>query len=265
MPTMGYLHEGHLRLADHARRAADVVAASIFVNPIQFGPTEDLASYPRDLARDRTELERRRVDCLFAPPTDEMYRADPVVRVSPGPLARYLCGASRPGHFEGVLTVVAKLFHIAEPDVAVFGRKDIQQALIIKRMIEDLSFSVEAQIVPTVREPDGVAMSSRNIYLTPEERTAAPLLSRGLEAACAAFRNGATRAGALVAEVREVVGASRLIDIDYVEVVDPVSLAPVEFARDDCFVAIAARLGKARLIDNVVLGQGVSADDFVKN
>ncbi len=262
VPTMGCLHEGHLRLVDHAHRAADDVVLSVFVNPIQFGPTEDLASYPRDFERDRIAAERKGVACLFAPETASMYPTDPIVRVTPGTLAVHLCGPHRPGHFEGVLTVVAKLFNMVEPDVAVFGRKDVQQALIIRSMVEDLSFPVEVVVVPTVREPDGVAMSSRNAYLSRGERAAASRLSRGLEAAHRAFRSGTKESDRLTAEVREV-AADPLIDIEYIEVVDPTTLAPIEVATDEAILAIAARLGKARLIDNIILADGTGTDETV--
>ncbi len=167
---MGYLHEGHLRLVDRARELADRVVVSIFVNPLQFGPHEDLARYPRDLPRDRTLAGARGVDCVFVPDTAGMYPAEPLVRVVPGPVADTLEGMARPGHFTGVLTVVAKLFDIVEPDVAVFGRKDFQQAMLVKRMVQDLDFGLTIDIAPTVRELDGLALSSRNTYLTPDER-----------------------------------------------------------------------------------------------
>src|SRR5258708_2215644 len=173
VPTMGFLHEGHLRLVDRARELAERVVVSIFVNPLQFGPHEDLARYPRDLPRDRTLAEARGADCLFVPDAAAMYPNEPVVRVAPGPVAETLEGAARPGHFAGVLTVVAKLFHIVEPDVAVFGRKDFQQAMLIRRMVRDLDFPLTLDIAPTVRELDGLALSSRNTYLNADERRSA--------------------------------------------------------------------------------------------
>ena len=173
VPTMGFLHEGHLRLVDRARELAERVVVSIFVNPLQFGPTEDLARYPRDLPRDRQLAEGREVDCLFVPEAAAMYTGEPLVRVIPGAVADTLEGAARPGHFIGVLTVVAKLFHIVEPDVAVFGRKDFQQAMLVKRLVQDLDFPVTIDVAPTVRELDGLALSSRNTYLSPDERRAA--------------------------------------------------------------------------------------------
>ena len=209
VPTMGYLHEGHLRLVDRAREESDLVAMSIFVNPLQFGPKEDLASYPRDLARDRALAEQRGVDCLFVPDDGSMYPEPPLVRVTPGELSAHLCGPWRPGHFEGVLTVVAKLFHILEPDVAVFGRKDVQQARMIVRMVNDLHFPLSIVIAPTMREADGLAMSSRNTYLSASERQSAvdiagpgrgsppvpPGNSRGIEHRTAGEGNDRTRSG----------------------------------------------------------------------
>ena len=180
VPTMGYLHAGHLRLVDRARELADRVIVSIFVNPLQFGPTEDLARYPRDLPRDRQLAEARGADCLFVPDAAAIYPGEPLVRVITGALADTLEGAARPGHFIGVLTVVAKLFHIAEPDIAVFGRKDFQQAMLVKRLVQDLDFPLTIDVAPTVRELDGLALSSRNTYLSPDERRSAVALSRAL-------------------------------------------------------------------------------------
>src|SRR6266849_227307 len=182
VPTMGFLHEGHLRLVDRAKQRADRVVMSIFVNPLQFSPAEDLAQYPRDLERDRTLAAERGVDCLFVPDTAVMYPTEPLVRVAPGPMADTLEGAARPGHFAGVLTVVATLFHVVEPDVAVFGRKDYQQAMLVTRMARDLDFPVAIEVAPTVRELDGLALSSRNSYLDPDQRRAALALSRALRA-----------------------------------------------------------------------------------
>ncbi len=263
VPTMGFLHEGHLRLVDRARAEADSVAMSVFVNPIQFGPNEDFRDYPRDLARDREAARLRGTDCLFVPDPDSMYATTPVVRVSPGSLGQHLCGPSRPGHFEGVLTVVAKLFAIVQPDVAVFGRKDFQQARLIEKMVEDLSFPLRIVVAPTVRESDGLAMSSRNIYLDREQRTTASKLPRSLEAAHAAFLAGTIQAAALEHAVRETIGGAPHIRLEYVQVVDPLMLQPVEVADDRCVIAIAARVGRARLIDNVILGVGTSADPRV--
>src|SRR5213594_3554680 len=192
VPTMGFLHEGHLRLVDRAKERADRLVLSIFVNPLQFGPQDDFERYPRDLARDRELAAARGVDCLFVPDTRAMYPEEPLVRVAPpsGPMADSLEGAARPGHFAGVLMVVAKLFHIVEPDIAVFGRKDFQQAMLVRRLAEDLDFGLEVDVAPTVRELDGLALSSRNVYLTADERRSALALSRALRAVEQAWRSG---------------------------------------------------------------------------
>lgn len=255
VPTMGYLHEGHLSLVDRGREVADAVAASIFVNPLQFGPGEDLASYPRDEARDLELLAGRGACLVFAPEPAEVYPGgDPLVTVAPGPLECRLCGAFRPGHFRGVLTVVAKLFGLFRPDVAVFGRKDFQQALLVRRMVADLELGVRVEAVPVVREPDGLAMSSRNRYLTPEERAQAVALWEGLSAAARRFDGGETRAARLLAEVERAVAARPLLSLQYAEAVDPDSLEPHAAARPGTVLAVAAHCGTTRLIDNVALG-----------
>jgi len=265
VPTMGYLHEAHLRLVDRARKESDLVVMSIFVNPLQFGPGEDFERYPRDLESDRAAASERGVDCLFVPTAGDLYPEPPAVRVVPGPLADHLCGPRRPGHFEGVLTVVAKLFHLVEPDVAVFGRKDAQQAAIIQRMVEDLNFPVEIRVAPTVREPDGLALSSRNTYLTPGERKAAAVLSRALEAAHRSFRAGTTDVAALCRVVRDTVAAEPAVRLEYVEAVDPRTMAPVSGAQGDTLLALAAWIGQTRLIDNIVLGQGIAGDEILSS
>ncbi len=254
VPTMGYLHEGHLALVDRARELTDLIVLSIFVNPTQFGPGEDFERYPRNPARDAELAERRGVEVLFTPSVEEMYpRGQATVKVTPGRSATRLCGASRPGHFEGVLTVVAKLFGIVQPDVAVFGRKDYQQATLIRQMVQDLDMPVRIDVTPTVREGDGLALSSRNTYLSEEERTQARSLSAGLFATQAAFRDGVVDADVLAALVRERLEDAGL-DAEYVEVVDPDSLDPVRVAAPETVVAVAARVGTTRLIDNVILG-----------
>ncbi len=260
VPTMGYLHTGHLTLIDRARERADQLVVSIFVNPIQFGPREDLAAYPRDLERDRAAARARGADCLFVPDEAAMYPAPAVVRVVPGSLGENLCGATRPGHFEGVLTIVMKLFNIVEPDVAVFGRKDAQQAIAIRRMVSDLNLPVEIDVAPTVREPDGLAMSSRNAYLSPEDRRVAPALARGLEAAHEAFRAGERSRDRLLRAARAPIEAEARFALEYLEVVDPENLAPAATVAASSIVAVAARLGDARLIDNIVLGDGTAGD-----
>ena len=260
VPTMGFLHEGHLRLVERATQLCDTVAMSIFVNPLQFGPKEDLGSYPRAPERDRELAGSYGVDCLFLPADQAMYPRVPFVRVTPGMLGAHLCGPWRPGHFEGVLTVVAKLFLIVEPDVAVFGRKDLQQARIIRSMAEDLNFPVTIEVAPTVREADGLALSSRNAYLSRVEREAAVLLSQALEEGHRRYRGGVRDTGEIVAAVRHVLSREATIRMQYVEAVDPDTLAPVTSATDDTVLALAAFIGKTRLIDNVLLGVGLGAD-----
>jgi pantoate--beta-alanine ligase len=257
VPTMGYLHEGHLKLVDEARKRADVVVMSIFVNPLQFGPTEDLARYPRDLARDRGLAEGRGVDALFVPSEAVMYPPGSEIRVIPGRSAERWEGAARPGHFAGVLTVVAKLFHLAEPDVACFGRKDVQQTVLIRQMVRDLDWPVELAIVPTVREADGLALSSRNAYLDPEQRPRATALSGALQEAHVAWRGGERSAKAIEARVRRFLETYPDVQIEYVAVAEPDAMAPVTTVQATTIVALAARVGLTRLIDNIVLGEGV--------
>jgi pantoate--beta-alanine ligase len=257
VPTMGYLHEGHLRLVDEARARADTVLMSIFVNPLQFGPNEDLARYPRDLPRDRRLAEARGVDALFVPSEAVMYPPGSEIRVVPGPTAARWEGAARPGHFEGVLTVVAKLFHLAEPDIACFGRKDIQQATLVRQMVRDLDWPLEIVVVPTVREPDGLALSSRNAYLDADLRRRAVILSAALGAAHDRFRAGERQAAALEAVARATLASEPAVEVEYVAVAEPRTLAPVESVEADTVVALAARLGRTRLIDNIILGDGL--------
>src|SRR5438128_3934512 len=264
VPTMGYLHEGHLRLVDRARELAGRVVVSIFVNPLQFGPLEDLARYPRDLPRDRQLALARDVDCLFVPDAATMYPGgeEPLARVIPGPVADTLEGAARPGHFTGVLTVVAKLFHIVEPDVAVFGRKDFQQAMLVKRLAADLDFGLEVDVAPTVRELDGLALSSRNTYLQGDERRAALALSRALRAVEQPWRGGEADPKALERRGMAVLNAPGVTP-EYLALVDD-QLRAVARADARTVVAIAARVGATRLIDNVVLGEGVASDESVR-
>ncbi|MBV9772860.1 MAG: pantoate--beta-alanine ligase [Gemmatimonadetes bacterium] len=255
VPTMGYLHEGHLSLLDRARAGADWVAMSIFVNPLQFGPTEDLSRYPRDLERDLRLAGGRGTDLVFTPPVEEMYSAgEQKVFVLPdASLEDHLDGASRPGHFRGVLTVVAKLFGIFAPDLAVFGQKDLQQALLIRRMVADLDMPLEIDVAPIVRESDGLAMSSRNVYLSAEERARALALSRAVEACRARFAAGETDGDALRAVVRSALDVPG-VEVDYAEVVDPATLDAVKVAAPGSVCAVAARMGRTRLIDNAILG-----------
>jgi pantoate--beta-alanine ligase len=262
VPTMGFLHEGHLQLVDRATQRADRVVMSIFVNPLQFGPTEDLAQYPRDLERDRKLAAGRGVDCLFVPDTAVMYPTEPLVRVSPGPMADTLEGAARRGHFAGVLTVVAKLFHIVEPEIAVFGRKDFQQAMLVRRLAADLDFGLEIDVAPTVRELDGLALSSRNAYLKGDDRRAALALSRALRAVEQAWRGGEADPKALQRRGMQALTAPGVTP-EYLELVDE-QIRPVARVDARTVVVVAARVGTTRLIDNVVLGEGVAADTAVR-
>jgi pantoate--beta-alanine ligase len=257
VPTMGYLHEGHLALVDEARRRADTVALSIFVNPLQFGPAEDLARYPRDLPRDRALASARGVDMIFAPAREAMYPRGSEVRVTPGSVAERWEGAARPGHFTGVLTVVAKLFHLVEPDVACFGQKDVQQLALVRLMVRDLNWPVEIASVATVREPDGLALSSRNAYLAPDDRARAVILSRSLRSAHDAWRSGVNRASRLEALMRQELASEPQVAVEYIAVVEPHALMPVETADASSVIAIAARVGGTRLIDNIILGEGI--------
>src|SRR5213594_2738346 len=261
VPTMGFLHEGHLQLVDRAKQRADRLVLSIFVNPLQFGPTEDLAQYPRDLERDRRLAAERGVDCLFVPDTSAMYPTEPLVRVNPGPMADALEGAARPGHFAGVLTVVATLLHIVEPDLAVFGRKDFQQAMLVRRLAADLDFGLEIEVAPTVRELDGLALSSRNTYLKGDRR-AALAVSRALRAVEQAWRSGEADPKTLQRRGMDVLRAPGVAP-EYLELVDE-QLHPVRRADARTVVVIAAKIGATRLIDNVVLGEGIASDVAVR-
>jgi pantoate--beta-alanine ligase len=253
VPTMGYLHEGHLSLVREAFQRCTRVVVSIFVNPTQFGPNEDLAAYPRDFARDEALCRDAGVDAVFYPAVGEMYASDHSTWVVEEDLTQTLCGASRPGHFRGVTTVVAKLFHAVEPDVAVFGRKDAQQALVIQRMVRDLDFAVEVVVAPLIREPDGLAMSSRNKYLDADQRQRALSISRGLALAVRRYERGERDAATLCAAVADGVSAAGG-EIDYVELVSRADLRSVGQADGPVLLAVAARFGATRLIDNVFLG-----------
>jgi len=253
VPTMGYLHEGHLSLVRAARNGTDRTVVSVFVNPIQFGPEEDLDRYPRDLTRDGKLLEREKVDVLFHPSREEMYPDGFRTSVEVRGLQDRLCGRSRPGHFAGVTTVVMKLFQIVRPDAAFFGQKDAQQAVIIRRMVRDMNLDLEVRVMPTVREPDGLAMSSRNGYLSPEERAAAPVLFRSLERARALTEAGERDAARIADVVRGLIGGEPLARIEYVEVVDPDELHPLERIEGQALVALAVHFGRTRLIDNILI------------
>jgi pantoate--beta-alanine ligase len=253
VPTMGALHEGHLSLVRAARASCDVVAASIFVNPTQFGPNEDLAKYPRSWDRDRELLEREGVELLFAPSVEEMYPAGAVTWVTVEGLSDKLDGRSRPGHFRGVTTVVAKLFHVVEPDTAFFGQKDAAQVAIIRRMVRDLNLSVEIVVCPIVREPDGLAMSSRNTYLDPGQRKRALVLHHSLMRIQKLAEAGEREAAKLVAAGREEFAQDTFVRLDYLELVHPDTLDPVKDISGGALAAVAAFVGNTRLIDNLLL------------
>ncbi|MGA9388888.1 MAG: pantoate--beta-alanine ligase [Candidatus Sulfotelmatobacter sp.] len=253
VPTMGALHEGHLSLIRTARAACEVVAASIFINPKQFGPTEDLAKYPRTFDHDRNLLEKEGVELLFAPSLEEMYPAGGVTWVEVEGLSNKLDGRSRPGHFRGVTTVVAKLLHVVEPDVAFFGQKDAAQVAIIRRMVRDLNFPVEIVTCPIVRESDGLAMSSRNIYLDPQQRQQALALHHSLMRVKKLWEAGESDPEKLVVAGVEEIAKEKLVRLDYFEIVDADSLDPVQLASSGAMVVVAAFVGTTRIIDNVVL------------
>jgi len=257
---MGYLHEGHLSLVRAARaRGCHAVAVTIFVNPVQFGPGEDFERYPRDEARDLALLSREGVDAVFLPAAAEMYPEGYQTFVEVTEVSRGLCGASRPGHFRGVATVVAKLFNIVRPHVAVFGEKDFQQLAVIRAMARDLDFDVEIVGAPVVREPDGLAMSSRNVYLSPEERKAALCLVKGLRRAGELFASGRRDPRELVEAVRAVIAAEPRAALEYVEARDPATLAPLSRPAERMTILVAARVGPARLIDNMTFPEGATA------
>lgn len=253
VPTMGALHEGHLSLVRAARAATDIVAASIFVNPTQFGPNEDLNKYPRSFERDCELLEREGASLLFAPTVEEMYPAGAVTWVTVEGLSEKLDGRSRPGHFRGVTTVVSKLFHIVEPDMAFFGQKDAAQVAILRRMVRDLNLPVEIAVCPIVREPDGLAMSSRNAYLNPEQRKQALVLYRSLLGVKEMVQAGENNAAKLVQAGRAEFNAEPAVRLDYFEIVNPDSLDPVQDVSEGALVAVAAYVGATRLIDNLML------------
>ena len=252
VPTMGYLHAGHMSLVRRARAAADRVVLTLFVNPTQFGPGEDYAVYPRDPARDQALCEAEGVDVLFMPAAADMYATDASTAVVEEALARRLCGASRPGHFRGVCTVVAKLFNCVRPDVAVFGQKDAQQVLVIRRMVRDLDFPVEIVVAPIVREADGLALSSRNVRLSPAERASALGLSRALALARDAFAGGERDADAVRRRIERELAESGLRK-DYVEIVETRTLEPASRLAPGVLVALAAFAGQTRIIDNCEL------------
>lgn len=251
VPTMGALHAGHERLIEQARRDSGFVVVSIFVNPLQFGPGEDLDQYPRDLDRDMNRCQSLGVDAVFAPSMEELYPEPPLTFVEVTKITEGLCGRFRPGHFRGVTTIVLKLLNVVQPHRAYFGEKDAQQLAAIKRMVADLDLPVEILSLPTVREPDGLALSSRNRYLNPDERRAAASLYRALQAAAQAIANGARDVGKVSQLAVGVLDCERLITTEYLEIVDAELMTPVEQIQKPVRVAAAVRLGSTRLIDNV--------------
>jgi len=253
VPTMGYLHEGHLSLISKGKELSDLVVVSIFVNPIQFSPGEDYESYPRDLKRDCQLLEGVGCDCLFIPSVQEMYPPGFLTSVQVEKITMVLCGASRPGHFKGVTTVVCKLFNIIEPDLAVFGQKDAQQAVVIKRMVKDLNLDIEIIVSPTVRESDGLAMSSRNVYLSEEERRDATVLFQALKEANARIEKGERNPLILKSFLRQMIENKKTAEIDYIEIVDGEELQEIDILKGKVLIALAVKFGKARLIDNLFL------------
>lgn len=253
VPTMGCLHEGHLSLVRESLKKADRTVVSVFVNPTQFGPSEDFMKYPRDLKRDAEILDRMGVDYLFAPEPEEIYPEGYKTYVEVHELQDRLCGRSRPGHFRGVCTVVLKLFHIVNPDVSFFGQKDAQQAIILKRMVKDLDMDVTIEVMPIVRDKDGIALSSRNTYLSPEERKAALCLSRSLKAARTMIKKGERDAGKIIQKMREIFEREPLARIDYVEIVDVEELRPIPQIKKEALIALAVFIGSTRLIDNDII------------
>jgi pantoate--beta-alanine ligase len=253
VPTMGYLHEGHLALVRKARELSDIVVVSIFVNPIQFGPKEDLSRYPRDFDRDAELLDREKTDIIFFPEAADVYPEGYSTYVEVKGLEDYLCGKTRTGHFLGVATVVNKLFNIVKPHFAVFGQKDYQQLMIIEKMVRDLNMDLEVVPYPTVRERDGLAMSSRNTYLSPEEREKALLIYASIRRAEELFREGGRDVSVLRGEVTRLLGSRDGVDIEYVSFSDANTLKELERIEGKALLAIACRVGKTRLIDNTIL------------
>jgi pantoate--beta-alanine ligase len=252
-PTMGFLHEGHLALIREGRRRGDVLVVSIFVNPVQFGPNEDYEQYPRDFEKDREMVQKEGADILFAPEPFEMYPEGFGTSVNVDSLSRCLCGISRPGHFQGVATVLVKLFNIVKPDVAVFGEKDYQQLLIVRRLAADLNFDMEIVGFPTVREEDGLALSSRNSYLTKDERVSAQSICQSLKKAQILVDCGINDSETIIKSATEIIGSRPEAKIDYISLCDPVTLQEVKTIDRPVLLAIAVKIGKTRLIDNMLL------------
>ena len=255
VPTMGFFHEGHLELMRVARRHSDVVIISIFVNPIQFGPSEDFESYPRDLPGDLEKAKQVGVDIAFLPSVEEMYPEGFQTKVSVGKVTKHLCGLARPTHFDGVTTVVSKLFNITKAHFAIFGQKDYQQLTVISRMVQDLSMDIKVVGVPTVREPDGLAMSSRNTYLNPEERKSALCLKKSLDLARDMVARGERSAARVKKALEKLILSHPFTAIDYINLCDPATLEDVETVKEEVLLALAVKVGKTRLIDNGLLSQ----------
>jgi pantoate--beta-alanine ligase len=254
VPTMGFFHEGHLRLMRVGRGLADILVISIFVNPTQFGPSEDFQAYPRDMDGDLAGARNVGVDLVFAPSVEEMYPDGHQTKIVVESVTKPLCGLSRPGHFDGVTTVVAKLFNIAKPHLALFGEKDYQQLTAVKRMVKDLDMDIQIIGVTTVREPDGLAMSSRNSYLNPEERESALCLKKSLDLAGEMFNQGEKDAQKMKEAVEKLILSHPFTEIDYINICDPISLEDVDRIEGKVLLALAVRVGKARLIDNCLIG-----------
>jgi pantoate--beta-alanine ligase len=253
VPTMGYLHEGHLTLVRHARKANEITVVSIFVNPAQFGPNEDFDRYPRDYNRDLSLLEKEKIDFVFMPPASEMYPEGYNTWVEVNKVTDRLEGAVRPGHFRGVATVVTKLFNIVKPTRAYFGQKDAQQCVVIKKMINDLNLDLEMIIVPTVREPDGLAMSSRNVYLNADERQQAPVLYRALSTAHVMWSEGERDSNRLKQSMIKLLQQKNLANVEYISIADGLTLNELEKVEPPAIVSLAVKFGKTRLIDNILL------------
>jgi pantoate--beta-alanine ligase len=253
VPTMGALHIGHISLIQAARKQTDYVVVSIFVNPTQFGPTEDFDKYPRPFDDDLQVCREQEIDVVFAPEINEMYPEPNLTWVNVEKLTEPLCGRSRPGHFRGVTTVCIKLFNIVQPDVAFFGQKDAQQAVVIKRMVADLNIPLKIQVCPTVREEDGLAVSSRNKYLNEAQRKDAPLLYKSLQKAKQLIRTGTTSSEQIVTEMKKILEKSDLLEPEYIEIVNPKTLGPLNPVKGKALVAVAARCSSTRLIDNILV------------
>ncbi len=255
VPTMGFLHEGHLELMRVGKKHADVVIISIFINPTQFGPNEDFAQYPRDTEGDLAKAEGVGVDIVYFPDVAEMYPEGYQTTVSVSKVTQHLCGLSRPGHFDGVTTVVAKLFNATKPHLAIFGQKDYQQLTAISRMVQDLNMDIQIVGVPTLRESDGLAMSSRNNYLNPEERKSAVCLKKSMDLADELFRQGQRDAAKIREAIETLIQSHPFTDIDYINLCHPLSLEDIDTLEGETLLALAVKVGKTRLIDNTVIGK----------